>query len=1265
MAVQIKFDSANMPEQPTIVLAKRNKIRLGVLNNITNFRFRDNLTTGSEISFQVNKFCNGKIANLWHKLKDFKYIEIPEWNKWFQIQVEINEDNKCIKNVTGRSACEAELSTIYLYDFEANSEKDIKRKDYAKTVLYDPVNPKKSLLNRMIADKATHYIIKHVDSSITNIQRTFSFNGRSLYDCFQEVAEEIHCLFVFGEYDHERHTFRTISVYDLENHCESCNHRGDFVDKCPKCGEKSIISGYGNDTTIFISKENLGEDINYSTNVDKVKNCFRLEAGDDLMTTAVMNASPSGSQYIWYHTEEAKEDMSTGLVEKLNDYKKEYDYYNDQYVMPLNATLITQYNTLINKYKVYDNDLETLPSSIVGYNALIKAYYDAIDFSGYLEHSLMPAGKTSTTSAKEQAALLTVSNLSPCSVMNDEYISQATADSALLNYARVYIDTARYRIKIKNSSFKDKIWTGVFTLTNYYDGEDTADTTNLRIVFNGNYENFVKQKLEKALAKENKENLSITALFKKQDSEFKNELKKYSLSYLKIFYDACQACIDIMIEQGVSNKDSWNDSSDPNLNLYEKLYKPYVRRLEYISQEIIVRENEIKIISASYDKDGKIIQDGLKTSIAKIKEKITKMLDFKTYLGEFWDEFSAFRMEDDWKNDNYISDGLKNSEIFEKAKDFVEAANKELIKSATLQHTISANLKNLLLIPAFKPLVKYFEIGNWLRIEIDEKVYKLRLVDYAISFDGLENIDVEFSDVTEALGVASDIKSILQSSKSMSSSYNSVKRQASKGNEASSSLTNWMQNGLNATKVNVVDGADQNVVYDKHGLLIRQWDDITGSYLPSQTKFTNATMAYTNDNWVTAKAAIGEFEYYDPKDQLYKTGYGVIADTIVGSLILGEQVGIYNKSGGLTFDDDGLAVSNGTNSVLINPNATQLFKITSRLGDIFFVDDEGNLNITGKLTAQPDSGLGYWTTTPTSLYRTTNKFADPSGKYIGQDGFSIYNKFTVDNNGNVDIKGNLLTSGQLSLANGKIIYKDNVLKINEAIMDFTGSTLGYWTVNSTSIYNTSSTFGEINGKYFGADGLSISNKFKVDGTGKLYAETGEYKGVLTNVSGTFSNLSCGKTIYNPAWISVDANANGACRIGVPNYSGWKDVTIHPDAYNRGYIGTPLHRWNTIYANIIAQDDVRENKELIEPYTDTTAWDILKSMPLYTYSYKNDNSKFKSKSLGTMLENLPEEILISSQEGKNAYNLGSLCFWMIGIMQNMQKKIETLEQKPTV
>ena len=54
-----------------------------------------------------------------------------------------------------------------------------------------------------------------------------------------------------------------------------------------------------------------------------------------------------------------------------------------------------------------------------------------------------------------------------------------------------------------------------------------------------------------------------------------------------------------------------------------------------------------------------------------------------------------------YTNDNYISDGLEDQEVIDRAKEFLEVAKKELVKSSTMQHSISTNLYNLLLIPAF------------------------------------------------------------------------------------------------------------------------------------------------------------------------------------------------------------------------------------------------------------------------------------------------------------------------------------------------------------------------------------------------------------------------------------------------------------------------------------------------------------------------------------------------------------------------------------
>ena len=82
-------------------------------------------------------------------------------------------------------------------DFIINTENDIARDDYKITVLYDEKDKEASLLDRLL-EKAPHYSIAHVDSTIKNIQRTYSFDGTSICDAFQEIGEEIGCLFVYN-----------------------------------------------------------------------------------------------------------------------------------------------------------------------------------------------------------------------------------------------------------------------------------------------------------------------------------------------------------------------------------------------------------------------------------------------------------------------------------------------------------------------------------------------------------------------------------------------------------------------------------------------------------------------------------------------------------------------------------------------------------------------------------------------------------------------------------------------------------------------------------------------------------------------------------------------------------------------------------------------------------------------------------------------------------------------------------------------------------
>lgn len=960
MGIKISFDPSHNPEPPTIILAKKNGDKIGKLDS-KSIEIIDYLNDASEISFNAYKYIDGEKSNFWEQIVDFKLVHCIEWDMWFEIKVELDESTETIKTVYCTQLGQAELSQIMLYNIEINTEDDIARDEYViPTIFYNIEHPDASLLHR-IMEKAPHYNIIHVDDTLKNIQRTFSFDGVSIYDSFQEISEEINCLFILNSNsDGNGNIQRTISVYDLESNCNECGYRGEFIDNCPECGSSNINDGYGKDTTIFITSDELASDIQLTSDTGAIKNCFKLEAGDDLMTATIRNCNPNGTDYVWYISDENKVDMSKELIEKIDSYDALFNEYQKKYVAELDLYLLTKYNNLVNKYKVYNDELEEISIPIIGYPNLMSAYYNTIDLEVFLRHSLMPTVEMSDTNAIQEVAKLTSENISPVAVKNLAIISTATANNAVLSMAQIVIDS-RYRIKVSSSYLtRDasyQIWTGNFVVTNYSDETDTAISEVISVVVNDDYSSFVQQKIQKSLHKEDADDLSISGLFKKSYNEFVEELKKYSLDCLNSFYNSCQTCIDILVEQGITDKETWS-GQEPNL--YNDLYIPYLQKLNAIESELKIRQDEVDLIAGIYNTDNELITYGLQNYIDDIKIAIQDKLNFQNYLGnDLWLEFCAFRREDKYSNDNYISDGLNNAELFKKANEFIEVARKEIYKSAELQHSISTSLKNLLFTEKFLPLFKYFEVGNWMRIMIDDKIYKFRLIQYSIDFDNFENCSVEFSDVIRVDSSVKSVKEVIEQASTMATSYSTIKRQAQQGEQSNAIINNWSISGLDTTNTKIISSSNnQTQTWDSHGMLFREYDSIFETYNDEQLKIINSTIAITDDNWKTTKTAIGKFYYTDPETKDLKSAYGINGETIVGKMLIGEGLGIYNASGNLTFDSNGFVVTNGINTVTINPNKQSVFNIKNQDGNIFSFNDDGDLVIIGNITAKSLTLLG-------------------------------------------------------------------------------------------------------------------------------------------------------------------------------------------------------------------------------------------------------------------------------------------------------------------
>ena len=756
MSIKLDFDLQQNPQTPTFVLATRNGTKIGQISNITGIRLKGAMKN-PEGAFTVHKYDGDEVIPYWDDIKDFKLVWCKELDTWFEIKIDASEADDITKQVSLQRLGEAELSQIKLYGMEVNTEDDILRDDYVQpTVFYNADNPTASLMHRML-EKAPHYRIRYIDEHLKGIQKIFSFNDKDLKGCFEEIEESMDVIFVFKSKSEDDGTpDRTIDVFDLKSYCPECGARGDFVDKCLNCYSKKIITGYGVDTGIFVSSESLGQDISIKVNTDEVKNCYRLEGGDDLMTATIRNCNPNGTSYIWDFSETTLSDMDNDLIQKIWQYEVDYDKYKDTYVSDISSLPISDYNTLVDKYTPTSDDLKVSKiTSIVGYAPIMQYYYDTIDFAIYLESGLLPNINLQDTNAQTEAAKLTAENLSPVAVVSNKYITLANASTVVLNAAKIASDP-RYQIKINQESLNDTTWTGNFTVTNYSDEKDTCISAIINVTVNDDYSTYVDQKLKNTLYNGTRGKYgSITQMIDMDTSTFQVELKKYNLTALSSINTCFTECIKLLSEQGVDQEGS---------DLYNSVYLPVYNKISYIQSEITVRENEIATV-----------QD-IQNRLLELKGHINNKLDLETYLGtNNWLDFSAYRREETYSNGNYISDHLNNKELFERAEEFMEMAEYEISKSANFKHEISSTLRNLFTIEEFKKLVDYFECGNWIRIiDDDGEIYKLRLVDYEIDFDNLDSLTVTFSDVVRTIGGLEPVREILVKSTDIINNYNAA-----------------------------------------------------------------------------------------------------------------------------------------------------------------------------------------------------------------------------------------------------------------------------------------------------------------------------------------------------------------------------------------------------------------------------------------------------------------------------------------------------------
>lgn len=964
---KILFNSQGLIETPTLLLQHKNfeTIGNGGVTNVSGLTYKSNFNDANEVSFKIHKFNNEKKHPLWDSMVDFKIIYIPQLHERFEISVTTSEEdpNDVSKSITGTSLCEAELSQITLRNVQINTETDMTNLLYDEnfpTILYrDPeeydsaenqkiwtkskydylkdktaypteesvIVRKKSILKHAsllhrVLEKAPHYSISYVADTLKKLKTVheFTFDGTDILSALKDtIADDFHCAFMFNSEN------RTISVLDLYSTCNNCGYRGDYMDECPECGSNNITNKYGEDTNILINSTNLTTQITLNSNSDSLKNCFYITGADDAINAAIANVNPNGTQYIYYFSNETLADMPTELQSKLRSYNTLYDEINTTREYNFKADRVAEYNKVINyintKFASMSKDDQdkieypTLTSPLVGYPALTSAWYSAMDVYYFLNDSMMPVIDVDGMGLDDSITSIQdgLKDLGGIAVTGIKTITQSAVKGSVESLVKTFFSASYYDMNITDSSLSDydsstdkRTWSGTIILTSHSQMDENNQylTKSVKITTDviESTEKYIEQKITRMTNRADEiKDKQITSI-KLAEDKFKEQLGYYSLVELNNLKKEFEACRDIAVD---GFTDESVDVQYNNSELKDKYVNFYSGRIVDIQNEIKTRESQIEAVNAVYntEKSTGEIQD--------IVNSVKAELDLENYLGkELYMLWYSYRREDDYSNDNYSSTGLDDVTLIKRATELVEAAQKELYKAGNLQYSLSATMGNLLALDEFKPIKDKFEVGNFIKVGIDDKVYSLRLMSYETDFDSIQDMPVEFSTVEKVHTGYSDVQSVLDASRSMATSYSSVKDQVDKSKKATDTVNDWSDNGINGDNTQFANSSEQTILINKNGILGRSYDDQLDEFSLKQFKLVNNGMYFTKDGWQSIETGIGRFTYRDINGNLVED-YGIIAKTVVGNLIIGKELQIYNEDKSIVIDENGLTIDGG------------------------------------------------------------------------------------------------------------------------------------------------------------------------------------------------------------------------------------------------------------------------------------------------------------------------------------------------------------------
>lgn len=353
---------------------------------------------------------------------------------------------------------------------------------------------------------------------------------------------------------------------------------------------------------------------------------------------------------------------------------------------------------------------------------------------------------------------------------------------------------------------------------------------------------------------------------------------------------------------------------------------------------------------ARLDANNKASEDDIKSLTARMSA-ITERCNIQKYVkaagDDLYNEFSNYWIEGEYSNDSIAAlDSTTMDERIELAQELMAASAVELQKVSQPTFELSVSAVNFIKLIEFRAFTDQLELGRVITVERDDDThYRPALTSIEYDLDESDTFNLTFStagklDETE-MTFADLLNESSSTSRTISTNWSNLTDYWKNKDEITSLINAPLDRTLRATQANM---ANQEFTIDTTGILGRKWsDDSHTAFGKEQVRIVNNTIIFTDDNWETAKTALGKvyFDHYDADGNKSEAmGYGLLAEVLVGSLIMGENLQIRNDSNSILLDEDGITIKDASKSLMFQASTDgnvyvkgRIYATSLQLGD--------------------------------------------------------------------------------------------------------------------------------------------------------------------------------------------------------------------------------------------------------------------------------------------------------------------------------------------